>query len=128
MWMLPLYLHVNQKSDYDYMGSEHSYRHEIQNPTNNSIYPWSRTSVICLIPVLSLNLLTTTGDRTTDRLHILDMSPGGTSPEENISLRRGGDIDHLLPPPLLGHHLQTLVNAVESIKDPNNLTGKEEED
>ena len=76
--------------------------------------------------MLSSNLLTTIGDQTTDRLHILDMSPGGISPEENISLRRGGDIDYL-PPPLLGHHLQTLVNAVESLKDPNNLIEKEEE-
>ena len=92
-------------------------------------YSWNRTSVICLIPVLSLNILTTTGDRITDklqRLHILNMSPGVTSPEENISLRRGGDIDGFLPPPLLGHH-QALVNTVESLKDPNNLTGKEEE-
>ena len=31
-------------------------------------YPWSRTSVIFPIPVLSLNLLITTGYRTTDRL------------------------------------------------------------
>ena len=57
------------------------------------------------------------------------MSPGdfhGTSPEENISLRRGGDKDCLPSPPFLGQHLQTLVNAVESLKDPNNLTGKEE--
>ena len=56
------------------------------------------------------------------------MSPGGTSPDENVSLRRGGDIGRLLPPPLLGQHLQTLENAVESLKDPNSLTRKEEED
>ena len=59
-------------------------------------------------PSVVMNLLTITGDRTTDRLHrlhILDMSQGGTNPEENISLRRGGNIDRPLPPPLLGHHL-----------------------
>ena len=38
--------------------------------------------------MLSLNLLTTTGDRTTDKLHILDMSPGWTSPEENMSKKK----------------------------------------
>ena len=73
------------------LGSEYSYRHEIQNPTNNSrrvLFPWSQTSAICPITVLSLNLLTTTGDRTTDRLHILDMSPGWTSPEENMSRKK----------------------------------------
>ena len=65
------------------------------------------------------------GDRTEDRLQrllILDMSPGGTSPEENVSLRRGGDIGRLLPPPLLGQHLQTPENAVESLNDPNRVT------
>ena len=56
------------------------------------------------------------------------MSPGDTSPEENTNLRRGGDIVCLLLPPLLGHHLQTLVSTAESLKDPNSLTGREEED
>ena len=40
------------------------------------------------------------GDQTIDKCHrrpFLDMSPGGTSPEGNINLRRGGDIDRLLP-------------------------------
>ena len=67
-------------------------------------------------------LMATTGDLTIDKLHILDMSPGGTSLEENT--RRGV---RLLPPPLLGHHLQTLVYAVESLKDQNILTGREED-
>ena len=78
---------------------------------------------------MSSSLLATTGDRTIDklqRLPFLDLSPGGTSPEGNISLRRGGDIDHHLPPPLLGHHLQTL--GRESLKAPNICTRKEKED
>ena len=92
-------------------------------------YPWSRTSVICQIPVLSLSHRTTTGDWTTKKLHrllFLGASLGGTSPEGNISLRRGGDIDHRLAPRLLGQHLQTLLK--KCLKDPNILTRKEEED
>ena len=114
------------------LGSEHSYRHEVQNPATNSKrvhYPWSRTSVICQIPVLSLSHWTTTGDWTTKKLHrllFLGASLGGTSPEGNISLRRGGDIDHRLAPRLLGQHLQTLLK--KCLKDPNILTRKEEED
>ena len=76
--------------------------------------------------MLSLNLLTTTGQQI-DFKDFTFWTCLQEGPEENISLRRGGDIDHLLPPPLLGHHLQALVNAVESLKDPNNLTGKEED-
>ena len=55
-------------------------------------YLWSQNKlVICPIPVLSLSRLTTSGDRTTDELHMLpsvDMSPGGISPEGNMSKKR----------------------------------------
>ena len=34
-------------------------------------YPWSRTSIICPIPVLSSSLLATTGDQTINKLHRL---------------------------------------------------------
>ena len=87
------------------LGSEHSFRHEVQNPNNNSkrvLLPLERTSVICPIPVLSSSRLTTTGDRTTDKLHRLPslvIFPGGTSLERNISPKRGEDVDRLLHPP-----------------------------
>ena len=67
-------------------------------------------------------------DRTIDNYLILDMFLEETSLKENTDLERGEDIDNLLLPPLLDHHLQTLVSVVESLKDPNNLTGREEED
>ena len=74
-------------------------------------YPWNWTLMICLIPVLLSNHLTTTGDQTTDKLYrlpSLDVFPGWINLEVNISPRRGGDIDRPLHPPLLGLHLQTL--------------------
>ena len=85
-------------------------------------YPWNWTLVICLIPVLLSNHLTTTGDQTTDKLYrlpSLDIFPGWINLEVNISPRRGGDIDRPLHPPLLGPHLQTLAKETESQKDPN---------
>ena len=85
-------------------------------------YPWNWTLVICLIPVLLSNHLTTTGDKTTDKLYrlpSLDIFPGWINLEVNISPRRGGDIDHPLHPPLLGLHLQTPAKETESQKDPN---------
>ena len=56
------------------------------------------------------------------------MSLEETNLKENTDLERGEDIDLLLLPPLLDHHLQTLISVVESLKDPNNLIGREEED
>ena len=126
---MPLAWSSQQKDQIWVLNTHTDMKFRTQQITQEEFYYPSLTSVICPIPVLSLSLLTTTGDWTTDRLDrflILDMSPGGTSPEENILLRRGGDIDHLLPLPLLGQHLQTLIK--ESLKDPNNLTRKEEED
>ena len=99
-----------------------------QIPREEYYYPLSRTSAICPIPVLSLNHRTVTGDWTIDKHPVLDISLEETSRKENTNLRRGGDIDCLLLPPLLDHHLQTLVSAVESLKDPNNLIGREAED
>ena len=80
---------------------------------------------------MSWNCPTTTGDRTTDkllRLLSLDAFPGGISLEININLRRGGDLDRCLHPPLPGLHLQTLAKEAASQKDPNFLTRKGEED
>ena len=91
--LMPLEFTTNRSN----LGSEHSYRHEVQNPINNSkrvLEPdfsnMSDPSVVFEPP----------GDQTIDKCHrrpFLDMSPGGTSPEGNINLRRGGDIDRLLP-------------------------------
>ena len=47
--------------------------------------------------------------------------------KKNTNLRRGGAIDHPLFPPLLDHYLQTLVCTIESLEDPNNLIGREED-
>ena len=57
-----------------------------------------------------VELPTTTGDRTTDkllRLPSLDIFSGGISLEININPRRGGDVDPLLHSPLRDLHLQT---------------------
>ena len=102
---------------------------KIQLTQKEFYYPWNRTLVICPIPVLSWNHLTTTGDRTTDKFlrhPSLEGFPGGISLEININRRRG-DVDRLLHPTLRGLHLQTLAKEAESLKDPNILTRKGEE-
>ena len=94
-------------------------------------FPWNRTLVICSTSVLYWSCPTTTGDRMTDkllRLPSLDIFPGGISLEININPRREGDVDHLLHPPFLGMHLQTLTKEAESRKDRNILTRRGEDD
>ena len=80
-----------------------------------SYFPWNQTLVICLIPVLFWNRPITAGDRTTDKLRLpsLDICPGGIRLKLNIEVRRGGDVDRLLHPPLLDLHLLTLTKRAE---------------
>ena len=84
--------------------------------------------------MLLLNRQTITGDWTTTtiiidkfiRLPSLFGDPGGISLETNTDLRRGGDGDRSLYPPLQHPHLQT--PAKESKKDLNIHTRRGEGD
>ena len=82
------------------------------------------------MPVLLWNLPILTGDWTTDKLRLpsLVVYPGGISLKVNIRIRRGGDIDRLLHPPLLDLHLLILIKEAEDRKDPNLLTRRGEGD
>ena len=95
-----------------------------------SYFPWNQTLVTCPILVLFWNRPITTGDRTTDKLRLpsLVICPGGISLKLNIEVRRGGDVDCLLHPPLLDLYLLTLAKKAEDRKDQNILIRREKED
>ena len=114
------------------LGSEQSFRHEVQNPANNSkrvLLPLERDFSNMSDPSIIIEPPDNNwrSDLDFHRLPSLDVFPGGISLEVNISPRRGGDVDRLLRPPLLGLHLQTLAKEAESKKDPNILIRREED-
>ena len=104
------------------LDSEHSVRHEVQNPTNNSkrvLLPlepdFSNMSDPSVVIELPDNL--EIGQQTDFPVVIF---PEGISLERKHKSmkrrrrRRSGDVDRLLHPPLLGVHLQTLAKEEEN--------------
>ena len=109
--------------------SEHSFSNEPQNSTTSKrkyYYHWSQTLVKCQIQVLSLIPLVILGNPLIS-IHLKLGEVGEISLKQNTNLRRGGDIDCLLLPLLLGLTLLLLIGEVRDQRRPNTHIREEED-